>query len=344
MFRQLPFLLLSLTTASDLLSYSFWSSFDQAIYDQAGRNNHGVSGLSLSPESEDVLMTPQGAYFDGNWRVIKVPGNDLQTNAVQIGPEFTLLWWIWPSDLSGVLLDKASTEPEGLPLLRVEMQEGVLATSLLLGSVVQTVTSVSGINPGTWNMITVTASCSNAPDICLVNQYINGVYAGTVDQSLAGGFIDDPNMSVYLGGLGVGSVFFKGYMYQFRWIEGSLQPSDISGLYGASGSLSCTGCLYDCVVSPFQCLPFILPGEVPVLNSPCDSVCLSLCTDTPYTCFSMSPLVCDSTCITCLTQTPTQCLTCAIPSAVAETATHTCVCGSGYLPTSLTPLVCAGKH
>jgi len=344
MFRQLPFLLLSLTTASDLLSYSFWSAFDQAIYDQAGRNNHGVNGFSLSPESVDAQMTPQGAYFDGALRGIMVPGNGLQANAVQIGSGFTLLWWLWPSELNGVLLDKAPVNPAELPLIRVEMQFGKLVTSLKLNSAVQTVSSVGLINLNAWNMVTVTVLCTNSLNICLVNQYINGANVGTVDQSLSGALIDDPNMSVYVGTLRNGLANYKGYLYQFRWIEGSLQPIDIAGLYGASGSPSCTGCLHDCVTSPFQCLPLILPGETPVLRPACESVCVSLCTDTSYTCFSMSSSICNSACITCLTQPSTQCLTCSLPSAVADTATHTCVCGSGYLPTSISPLACTSKH
>lgn len=339
MISLLPFLLLPLTTASDLLAYSFWSAFDQGIYDQAGNNNHGVNGFSLSLESKDAIMTPQGAYFDESWRVITVPGNELQGNKVPIGLGFTLLWWVWPSNSTGVLLDKTAI---GLPLIRVEMQAGVLATSLQLNGTVQTVNSTSLVHLEAWSMLTVTVMCSNTSSICIVNQYINGVNAGITDISLPGTLVDDPNLSVYLGAMGDQSAHYKGYMYQFKWIDGALLPSDVAGLYGAAGATICSGCLYECVVAPFQCLPAIIPGQVPVPKPACDTICHSLCIDNPYTCFAMSP-VCNSSCITCLTQPLTQCLTCSLPSAVADTATHTCICRSGYVPTSLDPLTCTSN-
>ena len=338
----LPFLLLFLTTASDLLAYSFWSAFDQAIYDQAGNNNHGVSGFSLGLDSGDVIMTPLGAYFDESLRVITVPGNDLQGNAVPIGLGFTLVWWVWPSDLTGVLLDKTPTGSPVLPLIRVEMQAGVLATTLQLSGAAQIARSTSLVSLKAWNMIAVTVMCSSSPAICIVNQYINGVNAGETDISLPGALVDDPYLSVYLGAMVDESAHYKGYMYQFKWIEGAMLPSDVAALYGAAGATICTGCLYECVVSPFQCLPAIIPGQIPVPKPACDSVCASLCTDTPSMCFAVSP-ACNSACITCLTQPSIQCLTCSLPSAVADTATHTCICRPGYLPTSLTPLTCTSN-
>ena len=85
--------ILSCIKGSNLVRYKFNSNFGQIFYDYSGSGNHGQNGDSIDPDYSDTIPTSRGAYFKDSYNYIKLPNNDIQLSALNLGSQFSILMW-----------------------------------------------------------------------------------------------------------------------------------------------------------------------------------------------------------------------------------------------------------
>ena len=106
------FILILISSASNIVYYKLSSNFGQIFYDYSGSGNHGQNGDSTTTTTSDTIPTRRGAYFSLT-SFIMLPPNSVNTISMTLGPDFSLAMWFMTQDNSDYYLSyrhKGSSE------------------------------------------------------------------------------------------------------------------------------------------------------------------------------------------------------------------------------------------
>jgi len=333
--------LVSLCAAQQLINYHFSSVSTQVQFDFSLNNLHGVMGLTTLAESTaDPKIYTTGLYYPQApvLRRVTLPPNAFTALQVLSGSQFSFVFWINPTNITGnTLIEKYDTNA-GQTILSLGFAANGGVNVVIHGS--NHTTDSIGLLVDHWQLLTVLMDCKAA---CTVTAYRNKGETSAV-LSTSDLFVDDPAIPFLLGFTQEpNGLPYMGMIYEFRLFAGLISLASLTKYIKYVGEGDCLASECDTLCSNIDGLT----PQIKCLNStksalPSTSCTLTNCgaSNTIKACVRFSSNECfmvnhdcDPACATCLNGIDsTHCSTCADPSIAVTTRGNDwgeCLCPKG---------------